>query len=233
MQQHSRLDRDRRLERDLQAMALGVRQNFPSQGASQQSLRPTISVKSDIPQLSLIVLEEFAALRNEQLFLFGPTALGVFLLVASRNPSAHRRLIAFAAWSSFAHAAVMGVQAFLRFIARRELLGVATFIVIGVALISLAPAKAMRQPTERVSAAASHLDSRLTPPAVNADLAVADQRRKATAVASSASVPPCANCLTSFSMDWAEASGCWNARLRRDIPNSSPLLFVASSSPSL
>jgi hypothetical protein len=80
--------------------------------------------------------------------------LGVFLLVASRNPSAHRSLIAFTAWSSFAHATVMGFQAFLSFIARRELLGVATFIVIGVALIALAPAKPMRQPTERVSAAA-------------------------------------------------------------------------------
>ncbi len=72
--------------------------------------------------------------------------LGVFLLLASRNPSAHRSLIAFTAWSSFAHAAVMGVQAFLGFIARRELFGVATFAVIGVALIALAPAK---QPAER------------------------------------------------------------------------------------
>jgi hypothetical protein len=80
--------------------------------------------------------------------------LGVFLLFASRNPSAHRSLIAFTAWSSFAHATVMGVQAFLSFIARRELLGVATFIVIGVALIALAPPKPMRQPTETVSAAA-------------------------------------------------------------------------------
>ena len=29
--------------------------------------------------------------------------LGIFLLMAVRNPSAHRSLIAFAAWSSFAH----------------------------------------------------------------------------------------------------------------------------------
>ncbi len=42
----------------------------------------------------------------------------------------------------------MGVQAFLSLIARRELLGVATFIVIGVALIALAPAK---QPVEQPS----------------------------------------------------------------------------------
>ena len=75
--------------------------------------------------------------------------LGVFLLFGSRNPSAHRSLIAFAAWSSFAHATVMGVQAYLNLIARRELLGVATFIVVGVVLIALAPAK---QPVEKASA---------------------------------------------------------------------------------
>ena len=38
--------------------------------------------------------------------------LGVFLLLAARNPSAHRSLILFAAWSSFAHAAIMLVMAF-------------------------------------------------------------------------------------------------------------------------
>ena len=78
--------------------------------------------------------------------------LGVFLLVASRNPTAHRSLIAFAAWSSFAHATVMGVQAYLSFIARRELFGVATFIVIGGAVIALAPAK---QPAKRTSPVAA------------------------------------------------------------------------------
>lgn len=77
--------------------------------------------------------------------------LGVFLLLASRNPPAHRSLIAFAAWSSFAHASVMAVQAYLGLIARRELLGVATFVVIGVALTALAPAK---QPVERPSTVA-------------------------------------------------------------------------------
>ncbi|MGA8869479.1 MAG: DUF6632 domain-containing protein, partial [Candidatus Sulfotelmatobacter sp.] len=37
--------------------------------------------------------------------------LGVFLLLAARNPSAHRSLIAFTAWSSLVHAATMAVQA--------------------------------------------------------------------------------------------------------------------------
>jgi uncharacterized protein DUF6632 len=76
--------------------------------------------------------------------------LGVFLLLASRNPPAHRSLIAFTAWSSFAHASVMAVQAYLGLIARRELLGVATFAVIGVALIALAPAKQSAERTVAV-----------------------------------------------------------------------------------
>ena len=67
--------------------------------------------------------------------------LGVFLLLAARNPSGNRSLIAFTAWSSFAHAALMAVQAFRNLIARGELVGVAVLIVIGVALIALAPAK--------------------------------------------------------------------------------------------
>jgi len=77
--------------------------------------------------------------------------LGIFLLLAARNPSAHRSLIAFTAWSSFAHAVVMGVQALLNMISRRELIGVAVFIIIGIALIALAPTK---QPVERMSAVA-------------------------------------------------------------------------------
>jgi drug/metabolite transporter superfamily protein YnfA len=74
--------------------------------------------------------------------------LGIFLLIAARNPSANRSLIAFTAWSSFAHAAVMAMQAFRNVIPRGELLGVAALVVIGVALMVLAPAK-----RERASAA--------------------------------------------------------------------------------
>ena len=36
--------------------------------------------------------------------------LGVFLVLAARNPSAYRSLITFAVWSSFAHAAVMALM---------------------------------------------------------------------------------------------------------------------------
>jgi hypothetical protein len=75
--------------------------------------------------------------------------LGLFLLLASRNPSANRSLIAFTAWSSLAHAAVMGVQAYCNLIARGELIGVAVLAIIGLTLLALAPKKAA---TERVSA---------------------------------------------------------------------------------
>jgi hypothetical protein len=67
--------------------------------------------------------------------------LGVFLLLAIRDPMASRSLIAFTAWSSFAHAAVMGTQALRNMISRGELIGVALLVVIGAALIALAPAK--------------------------------------------------------------------------------------------
>jgi hypothetical protein len=68
--------------------------------------------------------------------------LGVFLLLASRNPSAHRSLIAFAAWSSFAHAATMAVQSIGDVHERLHLLiGVAMFVIIGLALIVVSPPK--------------------------------------------------------------------------------------------
>jgi hypothetical protein len=78
-------------------------------------------------------------------------ALGVFLLMAVRNPLANRSLIAFAAWSSFAHGAVMAVLAFRIASERRDLLiALAVLCIIGVALIALSPAK---QSGERASVA--------------------------------------------------------------------------------
>jgi hypothetical protein len=68
--------------------------------------------------------------------------LGIFLLLAARNPSAHRSLIAFAAWSSFAHAAVMGTLGFEMPEARTGfLIASGILVVIGVVLIALAPTK--------------------------------------------------------------------------------------------
>jgi hypothetical protein len=77
--------------------------------------------------------------------------LGIFLLIAVRNPSAHRSLIAFAAWSSFAHAVAMSILG-LEIASQRVgfLIGSAVLVVIGVALLALVPAK---QSVEHVSAA--------------------------------------------------------------------------------
>lgn len=69
------------------------------------------------------------------------SSLGIFLLLAARNPSAHRSLIAFTAWSSFAHAGLMAVQVYRGVIDRVELGGVVALLVIGVALVALAPAE--------------------------------------------------------------------------------------------
>ena len=68
--------------------------------------------------------------------------LGIFLLLALRNPSENRSLIAFTAWSSFIHASVMTVQSLHDVAERAHLLGGAlAFVVIGVALVVLAPTK--------------------------------------------------------------------------------------------
>ena len=78
-------------------------------------------------------------------------ALGIFLLMAIGNPSANRSLIAFAAWSSFAHGAVMAVLAVHIPAERVSLLSaVAVLAIIGVTLIALSPAK---RAGERASAA--------------------------------------------------------------------------------
>jgi hypothetical protein len=68
--------------------------------------------------------------------------LGVFLLIAVRNPSAHRSVIAFAAWSSFAHAMAMSILG-LEIPSQKVgfLVGSAVLVVIGIALIALNPAK--------------------------------------------------------------------------------------------
>ena len=64
--------------------------------------------------------------------------LGVFLLLTIRNPPASRSLIAFTAWSSFAHGVLMGTQACCNMVARGELIGVAVLVFSGAVLIALA-----------------------------------------------------------------------------------------------
>ncbi len=82
--------------------------------------------------------------------------LGAFLLAAIRNPACNRSLIAFTAWSSLAHAAVMGTQAWGGMIVHDELIGVAVLVVIGAALLALAPRAQVLEPAPRHDAYQPH-----------------------------------------------------------------------------
>jgi hypothetical protein len=78
--------------------------------------------------------------------------LGVFLLMAVRNPSAHRSLIAFAAWSSFAHAAVMSTLGIEIASQRAGFLAASgVLLLIGLVLIALSPRKQLAQQTGAVA----------------------------------------------------------------------------------
>jgi succinate-acetate transporter protein len=76
--------------------------------------------------------------------------LGIFLLLAVRDPAANRSLIAFGGWANLAHAGVMAVQEYLNVIPRRELAGVIVFAIAGVVLVAMAPPA--KQSVEQASA---------------------------------------------------------------------------------
>ena len=79
------------------------------------------------------------------MFLSLNTVLGVFLLLAVKQPAKHRSLIAYGAWSSLAHGFTMTIQsaeAAARGMHRKDSpLDIVIFAVIGVALLALLPAK--------------------------------------------------------------------------------------------
>jgi glucose uptake protein GlcU len=89
------------------------------------------------------------------MFLSLIVALGPCLLVAAKQPARHRSLIAYAAWSALAHAATMTIQsaqAAAHGMHRKDSpQDIVMFVVIGVALLVLLPAK--EQSTVAVSEA--------------------------------------------------------------------------------
>ena len=75
--------------------------------------------------------------------------LGIFLLLASRNPDQHVSLVSFAIWSSIAHGAVMAVQSMLNPMHIHHLYGdVPALFIIAAVLALLSPA-AFRLPFAR------------------------------------------------------------------------------------
>lgn len=68
--------------------------------------------------------------------------LGIFLLIASRDPLAHRSLISFTIWSSVAHGGVMAFQSFDGEHNMGHLLGdVPALFIVAITLAILMPAK--------------------------------------------------------------------------------------------
>jgi hypothetical protein len=66
--------------------------------------------------------------------------LGVFLIVASRNPDAHSSIIWFTIWSSVVHAAIMGAQSLSDSGERGHLVGdVPALLLIAIILVALMP----------------------------------------------------------------------------------------------
>lgn len=66
--------------------------------------------------------------------------LGVFLIIASRNPLEHLSLIWFTVWSSLVHGGIMAIQAFARADNHGHLLGdVPALLVVAVVLAVLTP----------------------------------------------------------------------------------------------
>jgi hypothetical protein len=66
--------------------------------------------------------------------------LGVFLMIASRNPMAHKSLIWFTVWSSFVHGAIMAIQSVRNVQHIAHLWGdVLALIVVGAVLAVLMP----------------------------------------------------------------------------------------------
>ena len=81
--------------------------------------------------------------ETEPMFLSFFIPLGIFLLLAARNPSPHRSLIAFTAWWNLAHSSVMvieTIQAWKNGV-RRDFTDVVITAVIGCLLLLLLPAK--------------------------------------------------------------------------------------------
>jgi hypothetical protein len=128
--------------------------------------------------------------------------LGIFLLLAAREPSANRSLIAFTAWSSFAHAALMAVQAFRNLIPRGELVGVAALVIIGATLIMLAPAS-------RAYIASQCVGCILERPDPDPDILVLKQAlsRVRGAAISGPKLPGCKFCRRIFTMNFPLGRG--------------------------
>jgi hypothetical protein len=125
------------------------REAVPRQNSGGTELHPFNNVTGLARKLliskSVIILARDRHNDVLPMFLSLNTVLGVFLLLAVKQPVKHRSLIAYGAWSSLAHGFTMTIQsaeAAARGMHRNDSpLDIVIFAVIGVALLALLPAK--------------------------------------------------------------------------------------------
>lgn len=92
--------------------------------------------------LAMILWGQSRAEYGDGMMLSIYVAMGIFLLLASRDPSANRSLVIFAGWANIAHAATMAVMAITDVSDRMHLLvGIAAFAILGVLLLVFTPAR--------------------------------------------------------------------------------------------
>jgi FtsH-binding integral membrane protein len=72
--------------------------------------------------------------------------LGVFLIMAARNPQSHLSLIWFTVWSSVVHAAIMAVQSFTEHQMGHLWGDVAALLLIAIVLSALVMSAGLKQP---------------------------------------------------------------------------------------
>jgi hypothetical protein len=88
----------------------------------------------------------------DQMILAIYITLGIFLLLAVRDVSANRSLIAFTGWSSLAHASVMILQSFQIGNQRTELPPLGLICLVSVVLLLLMPKRRSMAPATAVAA---------------------------------------------------------------------------------
>ena len=78
----------------------------------------------------------------EQMIMGVYATLGVFLILAAKNPLAHRSLISFTIWSSIVHGGIMLVQAIVDETERPNLMGdIPALFLVAIVLLYLMPKK--------------------------------------------------------------------------------------------
>jgi hypothetical protein len=88
----------------------------------------------------------------EQMIVGVYATLGIFVLLAARDPLQHLSLIWFTAWSSLVHGGIMAVQAAVDPMERANLIGdVPALLIVGIALAILTPRATSMPPAERTA----------------------------------------------------------------------------------